>query len=112
MNTLESLEEQLKNEKLKIERRDAILRLKKNPDFRKVIREDFMVNECARYVRESINPMLQPNEQAMALAMAQSAGFLKQYLNVSIQMGDVAEGIASAVETAIEEVRAEEIEED
>lgn len=112
MNTLEQLEQQLHDEKLKVERRDAILRLTNNADFKKVIREGFMVEDCARYARESINPMLTPDERANALAFAQAAGYLKQFLNIAIQMGDSAVETVSRCEDAIDQVRAEEIEED
>jgi hypothetical protein len=52
------LEDQLNDTKKLIERRDAILRLADNRDFRVIIREAFMVEECARYARESGDPAL------------------------------------------------------
>lgn len=111
MNTLEHLEQQLVDTKLLVERRDAILRLTNNADFKKVIREGFMIEECARYTRESINPMIPKEEQAFSLAMAQAAGYLKQYLNISIQRGDSAADTIPRLDEAIDEVRAESIEE-
>ncbi len=115
MNQVEALEEQLKDEKLRVERRDAILRLAKNPDFRKVIIEEFCRNQCARYVHESGDPSLPAEQRADALAIALSAGHLKRFLNVNITMGDVASRTVIDLNQAIEEARAndglEEIEE-
>lgn len=104
---IEQLEQQIKDEQGRIDRRDCILRLAKNADFRRVIIEDFSVTECSRYVRESINPMLGDKEKADALSMAQAAGWLKQWLNVNIQMGDIAAKNVTDANNAIEEIRAE-----
>lgn len=110
MNQVTQMENQQKAERARVERRDAILRLSNNPDFRKVITEEFFVSECARYVRESISPVLDAQAKADALSMAQAAGWLKQYLNISIQMGDVAADTIRSLDDAIAEARAEEIE--
>lgn len=108
MSQVNRLEEQLKDEKARVERRDAILRLSKNPDFRKLIVEDFMMRECARYAIESGDPSLEPAARADALAMAQAAGHLKRFLNVNITMGDTAERNIIDINQAIEDARIEE----
>lgn len=105
MSRLEKLEEQLNDEKGLIERRDTIVRLGKNPDFRKVILDQFIVEECARYARESGDPALPAQARADALCMAQAAGHLKRYLNVQIAMGNAAERKIEEIEEAIEEER-------
>ena len=109
MNMITRLENQQNDERARVERRDAILRLSANPDFRKIITEEFFFTECARYVRESISPVLDDKAKADALSMAQAAGWLKQYLNVSIQMGDVAANNILALDEALAEARAEEV---
>lgn len=108
MNQIERLEQQQVDERERVARRDAILRLTANPDFQKVIIEEFTVRECARYARESVNPGLGKEEQAHALAMSQASGYLKQYLNVNIQMGDTAENTIRDIDEALTELRAEE----
>lgn len=105
MSRLNALEDQLKDAKALIERRDTILRLSKNADFRKIILEDFFVEECARYARESGDPALTAEQRADALNIAQAAGHLKRYLNVQIQMANQAEGQLGALEDAIENER-------
>lgn len=105
MSRIEALEDQLKDSKALVVRRDTILRLSKNADFRKVILDDFFVEECARYARESGDPALTDVQRADALAIAQAAGHLKRYLNIQIQLGNQAEGQLTAIEGAIEEER-------
>ena len=100
------LEDHLNDMKKLVERRDAILRLADNRDFRVVIREAFMVEECARYARESGDPALTPNQREDALNMAQAAGHLKRFLNIAIQIGDQAAGSIEAINEALDEERA------
>lgn len=108
MSQVRELEEQLVNAKVLIERRDAVLKLSENHEFRTIIREEFMVQECARYAQVSADPALKPEERADALAIAQSAGHLKRYLNIIIRMGNAAENEKLQIEEAIEEARQEE----
>ena len=108
MKTVAKLEEQLKDNKTLMQRRDVIVRLGKNPDFRTVILDAFFVEECARYARESGDPALTAEQRADAIAMAQAAGHLKRFLNVQIAMGNAAEQSVVALEEAIEEARIEE----
>lgn len=108
MSSVSRLEDQLKDTKALVERRDAILRLSKNADFRTVILDAFFVEECARYARESGDPALTAAQRQDALNIAQAAGHVKRFLNVQIQMGDAAEGSIVDLENAIEEARLEE----
>lgn len=112
MNQVQKLEDQLLTENERVERRDAILRLSKNPDFRKLIVEGFMQKECARYTHESADPGLTAEQRADALGIAQSAGHLKRFLNVAIQFGDVADRTIKDLHQAIEEARQEDNEEE
>lgn len=108
MPRLNQLEDQLKDAKALVERRDNILQLSENVLFRKVIREDFMVEEAARYVRESGDPALTDVQRADALNIAQAAGHLKRYLNMQIAIGDQAASSIGDLESTIEEMRIEE----
>ena len=103
-----ALEQQLSDAKLLVERRQMAMRLEKNRDFKKLILDEFCVEECARYARESANPALTAEQRADALALAQAAGHLKRFLSVVCQMGNVAEGQMVDINEAIEEARAEE----
>lgn len=112
MSEVEALEAQREELKKSVEYRDAVARLSKNRDFRKVIHEYYMVEECARYAQLSADPMLAANERADALSMAQAAGHLKRFLHVVSMMGNTAEDTIGRINEALEEIRAGEGAED
>ena len=106
--TVAHLEGQLADQKTLVEMRDAVQRLVKNRDFKKVILDSFCLTEAARYVQESADPLLPAANRADALAMAQASGHLKRFLTVVIAMGNAAANQQSALEREIDEARAEE----
>lgn len=108
MSEVERLEKQLADTKLLIHRRELAQRLYANPDFKKLILDEFCVQECARYAQASADPSLGPVERADALAIAQSAGHLRRFLSVVIQMANASESTLVDLEEAIEEARREE----
>lgn len=90
-----------------VERRDALLKLSEIPEYKRIIREEFMVEDCARYAQNSVSMAIQdPAERALSLAMAQAAGYLKQYLSVIILQGNTAENTLRELDSVIEEYRA------
>ena len=105
--TVQQLESQREGMKQAIAMRTAVQRLSKNADFRKVINEQFMEKECARYTQASCDPALSERSQKDALAIAQAAGHLKRYLSVTIQMGNAAENELVSIDAALDEARAE-----
>ena len=109
MSNVDQLEQQLKGYKELAENRAAALRLFENSDFKKVILDQFMVQECARYAQTSGDPNMDANARADCLAIAQAAGHLKRYLSVVVQMGNHADGQMKDLEDAIDEARAEEL---
>lgn len=86
-----ALEQQLNKTKQSVELRNLALKLSENPEFKKIILEEFCVKECARYAQLSADPTLSVEDRANSLALAQAAGHLKRYLSVLVRMGDVAE---------------------
>lgn len=108
MSEVFALEKQLEDGKLHVERKDLALKLYNNREFKKLILEEFCVNECARYAQMSADPTLSPVDQANALAIAQSAGHLRRFLSVMVQMGTYAENNRESIEQAIAEARVEE----
>jgi hypothetical protein len=96
-------------EKLKphLELRDLVLKLEMNRDFKKLILEEFCVNECARYAHLSADPNLNAQQRADAIGMAQAAGHLRRYLSTILLMGDRAEKDIKDNQEAIEEARQE-----
>jgi len=82
-------------------------RLMRNKDFKRIILEGFMVEDCARYAQESADPMLNTEQRADALSLAQAAGHLKRYLQISRAMCNKAVSDITSIDQAIEEMRAE-----
>jgi len=105
---IDALEDQLKDAKTLVKRRDAAVRLASNRDFKSLILDEFCVQECARYAQNSANPALNASDRADSLAIAQAAGHLRRYLSVVVQMGAVAEKEIGQIEEAIDEARSEE----
>ena len=87
--TVQQLETQREAMKQAVEMRQAVQRLTQNADFRKVITEQFMEKECARYVHASSDPALNERNQKDALSIAQAAGHLKRYLSVNTRVGAI-----------------------
>lgn len=85
--------------------RDAIHRLTSNRDFRKVIDQEYLVTNAARLVGQSADLTHTKEEREDALFLAQGAGILKNWLSITIRIGDM-----SAKELAEFEENAEEIE--
>ena len=108
MSDVIALEGQLADAKELVARKDRVIRLSNNNDFKSIIMDEFCVRECARYAQSSADPALGENERADALAMAQAAGHLRRFLSVVIQMGRQAEGQMHSIEEALVEARAEE----
>ena len=85
-------------------------RLSKNRDFKKIILDGFMVEDCSRYAQESCDPLLGAEQRADALALAQAAGHLKRYLQITRTMSRRAAIDIENIDQAIEEMRSEGVE--
>ena len=103
---IESLEKNIAGYKDQVERQKMALRLANNRDFKKLILDEFCVQECARYAQASGDPMLNAEQRADSLGMAQAAGHLRRWLSVLNQMGNTALGQIEANELELERVRA------
>lgn len=108
MSEVAQLEHQRESFKEQIQNRDMAIRLATHPDFKKLILQEFCVNECARYAQQSANPGLSDREQKDALAIAQAAGHLRRFLSVMIQMGNNAENQMVDLDEALAEARRDE----
>jgi hypothetical protein len=102
-----SLEKQEIGFKQAMELRDSAEKLARNPDFKKLILKHFMVEECSLYAQRSADPALNQTQRDDAMAIAQSAGHLKRFLNVIVQMGNHAEGQMPALQAELVEARNE-----
>lgn len=107
MSEVLNLQKQRDDAKEMIEQAETALRLFNNPDFKKLILNEFCINECARYAQSSADPALNTVQRADALAIAQAAGHLRRFLSVKIQMGNQADRQMADLDQAILEAQAE-----
>lgn len=107
MSQVADLEKQLAKCKAAAETLNCLKNLQGNRDFRKIIVEGFMLHEAARYVHESGDPALTPEQRADALSLAQAAGHLKRFLVVTEQLAESAASSIPELEATIDELRAE-----
>lgn len=108
MSEVTALEKQLEEAKVYISRRDLAVKLYNNPEFKKLIIDEFCGSECARYAQTSADPALDDRQRADALAIAQAAGHLRRYLSVIVTMGNQSEEMLDRLEAEIEAARQEE----
>lgn len=103
--TVEQVTNHIAKLKKQVEIRDLALKIADNPLFKKLILEEFCVNECARYAQQSADFALSDKERADALAFAQAPGHLRRWLSVQIRMGDTAESEIAQHEDYLVELR-------
>lgn len=108
MSEVFALEKQLEDSKEAVTRRELALKLYKNPEFKKLVLDEFCTTECARYAQLSADPSLGDRERADALALAQAAGHLRRFLSIVVTMGNQADRLIPDLEAEIEAARQEE----
>lgn len=108
MSEVFALEKQREDAKNDLERREIALRLYNQPDFKKLIIDEFCTTECARYAQLSADPALDDRARADSLGLAQAAGHLRRYLSMLISKGNMAERLMPDLDDAIEAARQEE----
>ena len=111
MSEAKQLEDQLANARVLSDKRQKMLRLLSNPEFKELIIDDFSTTECARYAHASADPNLDEHQRKDSLNIAQAAGHLKRYIAVILQMGFTAERDMDQVEDALVAARQEELNE-
>lgn len=79
---LEQLQQLKVASKKLIDLGEAVDKLMRNREFKKVILEHYCVEECARYVQASCDPNLPEASRADCLALAQASGHLLRFLDV------------------------------
>lgn len=105
-NDILNLETQIERAEAVVAQRDMVDKLANNREFKKLIVEAFMKDECARLTHMSTDPNLSLQDRADALASAQAAGYLKRWLNALVTMGNMAERDIPEARATLEELRA------
>lgn len=107
MSEVSGLERQLDNSKALVRERDMAIKLYSNPEFKELIVDGFCLKECARFAQESADPVLNAEQRADALGMAQASGHLRRFLSTVVLMGNTAENQMPDLEAAVDEARQE-----
>lgn len=100
----QQLQHQLVSNKAIAERGAMITKLRGNKEFREVILKFFCTEECARYAHESADPMISLENRADALAMAQAAGHLLRFMQITEQLGRNALAQIPEIRAAMDEL--------
>lgn len=107
---LANLEITIEQAKKSIERKDALVRLQNNPDFKSLIEKGFLESHAVRQVLLKAHPSLQDEKQQNLLDMQITAvGGFKQFLISVFTEGMNAEESMKADEVTREEILAEEL---
>lgn len=107
MTEIEQLEAQKVDNDVRAKRGEMAMRLANNRDFKKLILEDFCVEECSRCAQLSGEPSMSAEDRADALAIAQAAGHLRRWLHAVTTMGRVAGNQNAEIDEVLDELRAE-----
>lgn len=108
MNEVNQIEQHIKALKSGIAKREQVLKLSRNRDFKDLIIEGFCVRDSAKYVQQAGDPNLNQGERDDALALAMAGGHLKRYLSTLITIGNNCEAQLLRAENELESARAEE----
>ncbi|AHC56589.1 hypothetical protein JJJA_0073 [Achromobacter phage JWDelta] len=102
---IEGYENQLRGLKKQQREHSDLKKLVESPLFRKVILQNFCTDECARYVRMSVDMALTPEARADALAKAQAGAHLLHWIAVEDRMGSDSVNKISTLEANLEVLR-------
>ena len=107
---IQSVEMSIEDAKKAVRRRDAILRLEKNKDFKYLILEGFMEKHAVKQVMLKASPAMQsPEAQNMVDLQINAIGQFKQFMYNVVLMGNNAERALENDEQTLEELHAEEL---
>jgi len=89
---IESVEISMDLAKKVVTRRDMLLRLYSNKDFEQLISEEYFTNEASRLVLIKADPDMQTKDKQKGIERSMvGIGALRQYFQVIMQQGNMAE---------------------
>jgi hypothetical protein len=106
MSDIEQIEISIEHAKDMVARRDACLKLKSNRDFKKVILEGYFKDEPVRLTALLGTPGMEAHK-ASIIASLESISQLQQYLQTTLQLGDMAASQIGEYEVELEAIRNE-----
>lgn len=110
MSAIEQIEVSIETAKIAVEKRDALERLSKNPDFKLVIEDGYFVDESKRLVLIKATPAMgTPEHQENIIKAIDGIGSLFQYLVATTQTGGQMERSLKGDEITREELLEEQV---
>lgn len=106
MNDIAQIEVSLDEAREAISRRDAMLKLKKNREFRQLVLDGFFKEEAVRLVSVSAEPAMEPRFDAI-IDNIKAISIFRQYMDNIIRIGDFAAAELADYEAALDEARNE-----
>lgn len=108
-NTVQAIEENIRQAKLIAGKGEALERLRQNRDFKAVILDGYFKEEAIRLVHLKADPSMQsPDMQKSIVAQMDAIGSLNQHFTAVVQQASIALKAISADEEARDEILAEE----
>jgi hypothetical protein len=104
----DQLDQQLRSEKELVELKGCADRLHANPDFRRLVYDEYLLKEPARLAMMAGDPIMEKPVRDDAMQMALAAGHFKRFMAATHQRGVAAEGNIIQINAVLDEVRAEE----
>lgn len=86
-NEVRDLERENENLRERVAKGELAKKVLENKDFKAFILDYFCTQECARYAQASCDVKLDEESRADALGYAQSAGYLKRFLDNTVTLG-------------------------
>lgn len=108
MPTIAELEEMKTERQAQIERGKMAQRLANNRDFKKLMLEEFLIQDTARLAHICTDPRMTREQRDDALEMVKASGHLKRFLEMTNQMALNAARECEQIDTEIELMRQEE----
>ena len=106
--TVEEIQVDIDEAKETIDVMKSLDRLMQNPDFKKIIKQGYFVDESARLVGLKAAPQMQAPERQDAMIKAiDGIGSLQQHFNMIWVMGNQAQSMLENADIALEEMALE-----
>lgn len=108
-NTVQAIEENIRQAKLIVGTGDSLERLRQNRDFKAVILDGYFKQEAIRLVHLKADPAMQsPDMQKSIVAQMDAIGSLNQYFTAVYQQASIARKAIASDEETRDEILAEE----
>jgi hypothetical protein len=107
MSDIQEIELSMDHAKELVERKNAVLKLSNNREFKKIVLDGYFKDEAARLAGLSADVTVKANRDDIFLAI-QGISTLRQYFQMIVRMGEVAESELAEYQETLDEARANE----